>query len=101
MIDRLTDPQIEDALDALSGWKHLKPKSALHKSFKLKDFKTAWSFMDKIAQIAENMDHHPEWSNIYNRVEITLTTHDAKGITKKDTDMAIKIEKTLKTFTDS
>ena len=88
MIDRLSDPQIEKSLQTLTGWDRKENKHAIHQSFKFKDFKEAWDFMSKIAQLAEEMDHHPEWSNIYNRVDITLTTHDAKGISERDIKMA-------------
>ena len=92
MIDKLSDPQIEKELQALDGWKHHESKPAIHKTFKFKNFNEAWGFMSRIALIAEKMDHHPEWSNTYNRVEITLTTHDAKGISQRDIDMAGTIE---------
>lgn len=95
MIDRLSDPQIQQALEKLNGWKQQDNRSAIHKTFKFKNFETAWSFMNTIAETAESMDHHPEWSNVYNRVEITLTTHDAGGITCKDIELAQKIEETL------
>jgi len=92
MIDRLSDPQIETALSDLNGWKRHSSKHAIIKSFKFKDFNQAWAFMSRIALTAEKMDHHPEWSNIYNRVEILLTTHDADGISEKDITMAKIIE---------
>ena len=77
MIDRLNDPQIEKSLKSLNGWSKSAHRHAIEKAFKFKDFTAAWSFMNQIAKIAEDMDHHPEWSNIYNRVNIVLTTHDA------------------------
>ena len=99
MIDRLTDPQIQTALADLDGWTHNKNKNALEKSFKFKNFTKAWKFMNSVAKIAEDMDHHPEWSNIYNRVNIALTTHDANGISERDTKTAKAIEEILqKTF---
>jgi len=92
MIDQLSDPQIKDSLETLDGWQRSDARHAIQKSFKFKTFQAAWKFMSHIAQHAEEIDHHPEWSNIYNRVDILLTTHDAKGISQRDIDMARKIE---------
>ena len=93
MIDRLSDPQIENFLKPLNGWQRHKTRHAIIKSFKFKDFDAAWDFMSQIAIIAKNMDHHPEWSNIYNNVEILLTTHDAGGISQRDIETAKAIDK--------
>ena len=73
------------------SWKE--ENNTLNQSFKFKDFIEAWSFMTKVAMVAEKMNHHPEWSNVYNTVNITLTTHD-KGntITDKDRELAKKID---------
>jgi 4a-hydroxytetrahydrobiopterin dehydratase len=69
-------------------------KSALVKEFKFKDFVSAWGFMNKVALLAEKMDHHPDWSNVYNKVSIRLTTHDAGNkITDKDRKLAEEIDK--------
>lgn len=75
----------------MTNWKE--ENNSLKRSFKFKDFIEAWSFMTKVAMTAEKMNHHPEWSNVYNKVEITLTTHD-KGntITDKDRELAKKID---------
>ncbi len=87
------DPQaIQSALKSLDGWALADDRQALFKSFKFKDFNSAWGFMGRIALLAEKMDHHPEWFNVYNRVDITLTTHDAGGISERDIKMATKIE---------
>lgn len=87
------DPQsVDEALKTLNGWSKADDKDALYKTFKFKDFNAAWAFMSRIALLAEKMDHHPEWSNVYNRVEITLTTHDAGGISERDIAMAHKID---------
>lgn len=92
MIDRLSDPQLNQALLDLEGWKIVQNRkndqNAIEKSFKFKDFNAAWGFMTRIALLAEKMDHHPEWSNTYNRVNITLTTHDANGVSTRDIKMA-------------
>lgn len=93
MVDKLINPQLSEALAALEGWELRESKDAIHKKFKFRSFSEAWAFMTRIALLAEKMDHHPEWSNVYNRVEITLTTHDAGGITTRDTEMAAKINK--------
>ena len=93
MIDKLSDPQIETELKNLDGWKHDQSQNAITKTFKFKNFSQAWGFMSRIALIAEKMDHHPQWSNTYNSVEIALTTHDADGISSRDIKMASAIEK--------
>ncbi len=98
MVDRLKDPQIEDALKSLEGWTRAKNRHAIEKSFKFKNFSQAWGFMSRIALLAEKMDHHPEWSNIYNRVDITLTTHDASGVSERDIKMAEKIDTYFEKF---
>ena len=92
MVERISDPQIKEALQNLEGWQRHETKHAIQKSFKFKDFSEAWAFMSRIALIAEKMDHHPEWSNVYNKVDITLTTHDADGISERDVTMAKNIE---------
>lgn len=77
------------AVEALQGWQVADgARDAIVKTFKFADFKTAWGFMSSAALKAEQMDHHPEWFNVYNRVEVTLTTHDADGVTLKDTELA-------------
>jgi 4a-hydroxytetrahydrobiopterin dehydratase len=77
------------ALKALKGWKALgDERDAIQKSYKFADFKTAFAFMSGAALKAEQLDHHPEWFNVYNKVEVTLTTHDADGVTQKDLELA-------------
>ena len=76
-------------LDQLKGWENVAgDRDAISKTFKFKDFKTAFGFMSSCALKAEQMDHHPEWFNVYNRVEVTLTTHDADGVTALDVELA-------------
>lgn len=77
------------AVAQLEGWQ-VKPgdRDAIEKTFKFADFKTAFAFMSASALKAEQADHHPEWFNVYNRVEVTLTTHDADGVTARDLDLA-------------
>ena len=76
------------AIAQLSGWIETPGRDAITKSYKFADFNAAFGFMTRIALKADKMDHHPEWSNVYNRVEITLTTHDAGGVTEKDVALA-------------
>lgn len=78
-----------DELKALPGkWKLAEDGKAIHQTFKFKDFGEAWSFMTRVALLAEKMDHHPDWSNGYNKVEMTLSTHDAGGVTERDLALA-------------
>ena len=87
----LTPAEIKTALAALPGWTW--EKEALAKTFKFGSFREAMSFMTRVAFEAEAMDHHPDWTNIYNRVAIRLNTHDAGGkVTVKDTELARKIQ---------
>ena len=86
----LSEEQIEHHLDELNDWK-LKNKK-LSKVFEFSDFAQAFEFMSLVAIIAETMDHHPEWSNVYNKVEINLVTHSEGGITQLDIDLANKID---------
>lgn len=92
MADRtkLTPQEIERGLAELSGWSVQDGK--LHKEFRFRDFVQAFGFMSGVALIAEAMNHHPEWSNVYNRVVIDLTTHDAGGITGLDLEFARRVE---------
>jgi 4a-hydroxytetrahydrobiopterin dehydratase len=77
------------ALAKLSGWSAIEgDRDAIEKTFKFADFKTAFGFMSSCALKAEQMDHHPEWFNVYNRVEVILTTHDADGVTELDVELA-------------
>ena len=72
----------------VAGWSDMDGKDAITKTFTFADFNQAFGFMSRIALIAEKMDHHPEWFNVYNRVEVVLTTHDAGGVTELDVRMA-------------
>jgi len=76
------------ALAQLSGWSAAEGRDAIVKTFKFKDFNAAWGFMTRVAQAAEKLDHHPEWFNVYNRVEVLLATHDADGVTDLDVTLA-------------
>ena len=85
---RLSEPERAEALAALPGWAHDKERDALVREFAFEDFVTAFSFMSAVALLAEKADHHPEWSNVYGKVVVLLTTHDAGGLTSKDIDLA-------------
>ena len=77
------------ACDHLDGWQpHDGPRDAIEKTFMFADFKAAFAFMTACALAAEQADHHPEWFNVYNKVQVILTTHDADGVTQKDVDLA-------------
>lgn len=79
----------EAALARLSGWaKAPDERDAIRKTFKFKDFNAAFGFMARVALMAEKLDHHPEWSNVYNRVEVLLATHDVDGVSELDVRMA-------------
>ena len=91
MIEKLSESSVANKLSKLSEWQ-LKDEK-LFKKFQFSDFAEAFSFMTRVAIIAEKADHHPEWFNVYNRVEIYLTTHDANGISERDFSLAAKIDK--------
>ena len=93
MIAKLEGAARAAALKELAGWKEVGGRDAINKSFKFKDFSEAWGFMTRVALLAEQMDHHPEWSNVYNRVEITLSTHDCNGLSERDITLARAIGK--------
>ena len=92
-IPRLTDDERTAALTHLPGWALSADGLAITRAFRFADFSQAFAFMTRVALLAEKADHHPEWSNVYNRVEITLTTHDAGGLSKRDVAMAEAIDK--------
>lgn len=79
---------IESFLKKNKGWKKTKNRSALQKNFTFDDFNAAFGFMSRVALMAEKMNHHPEWFNVYNKVDVTLSTHDAGGITDLDLNLA-------------
>lgn len=78
----------QSALQALAGWREVEGRDAIVKTFVFSDFNTAFGFMTRVAIQADKADHHPEWFNVYNRVEITLTTHDANGLSERDVKLA-------------
>lgn len=92
MVEQLNPAEREDALDGLPDWDHDEARDAITRSFTFADFSEAFGFMSRVALLAEKADHHPEWSNVYNRVEILLTTHDAGGLSGRDIEMAQAID---------
>jgi len=91
-IARLTEAQREAALTALPAWTLRPDGLAISRDFKFTDFNAAFGFMARVALAAEKADHHPEWSNVYNKVHITLTTHDAGGLSARDVALAKVID---------
>lgn len=87
-IPKLTDAERETALAELPDWTLRADSLAIERKFEFRDFSEAFAFMTRVALLAEQADHHPEWSNVYNRVEIALTTHDAGGLSQRDLALA-------------
>jgi 4a-hydroxytetrahydrobiopterin dehydratase len=88
MRTKLTGPARAAALAKLKGWSEVSGRDAIAKKFVFKDFNEAFGFMSRAALVAEKMDHHPEWSNVYKTVDVTLSTHDAGGVTELDVKLA-------------
>ena len=89
MATRLTDEEREAALAPLVEWQIVEDREAITRSYKFKDFNEAFGWMTRVAMVAEKMDYHPEWANVYNSVKVTLSTHDAGGLTQLDINLAI------------
>ncbi|MBN8808950.1 MAG: 4a-hydroxytetrahydrobiopterin dehydratase [Sphingomonas sp.] len=92
MVDQLSEEERAAALDELDDWDFDEGRDAIGRSFTFADFSEAFAFMTRVALLAEKADHHPEWSNVWNRVDITLTTHDAGGLSHRDVAMAEAID---------
>lgn len=88
MSGRLEGAARNDALAGLDGWAELPDRDAIAKSYRFRDFNAAFAFMTRVALMAEKMDHHPEWFNVYNKVDVVLSTHDAGGLTTRDVELA-------------
>jgi 4a-hydroxytetrahydrobiopterin dehydratase len=88
MAQKLTAEARKDALQKLAGWSEVPGRDAITKKYTFKDFNEAFGFMARAALVAEKMDHHPEWFNVYKTVEVTLATHDAGGVTALDVKLA-------------
>ena len=88
MAQKLTGDARKAALGKLAGWSEVKGRDAISKKFVFADFNAAFGFMTRAALVAEKLDHHPEWFNVYKTVEVTLSTHDAGGVTERDIELA-------------
>jgi 4a-hydroxytetrahydrobiopterin dehydratase len=93
MPQKLTGPARADALRKLAGWSEVSGRDAITKKFVFQDFNQAFGFMARVALVAEKMDHHPEWSNVYKTVDVTLATHDAGGLTELDVKLAAEMDR--------
>jgi 4a-hydroxytetrahydrobiopterin dehydratase len=92
MVERLTEAERAGLATTLPAWRLMEGRDAIARSFRFKDFSEAWGFMSRVALLAEAQDHHPEWSNVWNRVDIVLTTHDAGGLSARDIRLARAID---------
>ena len=93
MADKLAPDDLDASLEKLDGWTRVEGREAIAKTFEFKNFNRAFGFMSRAALMAERMDHHPEWFNVYNKVEVTLATHSAGGVTDLDVRMAEFMER--------
>jgi 4a-hydroxytetrahydrobiopterin dehydratase len=98
---KLDPKERKEALATLTGWRELAERDAIRKVFTFKTFSEAFAFMMRTALKAEQLDHHPEWSNVYNKVDVTLTTHDANGLTERDISLARSMDEFAKAFATS
>lgn len=92
MVQKLDDAARAGLAAALPEWRLAEGRDAIIRSFRFRDFSEAWGFMARVALLAEAQDHHPEWSNVWNRVEILLSTHDADGLSERDVRLATAID---------
>ena len=92
-MEKLSASARTSALAKLAGWHEVANRDAITKKFVFKDFNQAFGFMARVALVAEKLDHHPEWSNVYKNVEVTLSTHDAGGLTDLDVKLAHAMDK--------
>jgi len=92
MAEKLSPAARAKALEGLPEWTEVAGRDAIQRTYTFKDFKDAWGFMSKVAKVADEMDHHPEWYNVYNKVDVTLSTHDAGGLTELDVTLARKMD---------
>lgn len=93
MRDKLSGEARRTALATLPQWDEVPGRDAIRRKFVFKDFNAAFGFMTRVALIAEKLDHHPEWFNVYNNVEVTLATHDAGGLTELDVRLAREMDR--------
>jgi 4a-hydroxytetrahydrobiopterin dehydratase len=92
MVERLVGAKRKEAIAELRGWAEVEDRDAIRKTFHFGTFSEAWAFMSRVALLAEKMDHHPEWFNVYNRVEILLATHDVEGLSERDVKLAHAVD---------
>ena len=92
MVEKLNATERAGLAATLPAWQLVEGRDAITRSFRFKDFSEAWGFMARVALLAEAQDHHPEWFNVWNRVEITLSTHDAGGLSARDVRLAKAID---------
>lgn len=92
MSERLQGAARIKALQELSGWSDSTGRDAITKTYRFKNFRKAFAFMSEVALVAEKLDHHPEWTNVYGKVEVTLSTHEAQGLTALDVTLARKMD---------
>lgn len=95
MVEKLGPAERAALAQDLPAWSLVEGRDAITRSFRFRDFTEAWGFLSRVALLAEKHDHHPEWSNVWNRVEITLSTHDAGGLTRRDVALAKAIDALL------
>lgn len=88
----LSDAERKTALAELTAWRPVEGRDAITRTIRFKDFSAAWGFMNRVALVAEAMNHHPEWFNVWNRVDIVLSTHDAGGLTSLDIALARRVD---------
>ena len=98
---RLEARERDEALALMPGWTWDEGRDAIRRSFRFRDFSEAFAFMTRVAMAAEQADHHPEWGNVWNRVDILLTTHDANGLTQKDLALAKRIDEFAASLAES
>ena len=96
MVDKLDEAGRAALARDLPGWAMVAGRDAISRTFRFADFSEAWGFMARVALLAQQHDHHPEWSNVWNRVEITLSTHDAGGLSARDVALAKAIDTLLR-----
>jgi len=96
MIAKLTAAERLQAMKELAEWRAVDGRDAMQRSFKFANFSEAWGFMSRVALLAEAQDHHPEWFNVYNRVDITLSTHDCGGLSARDVKLAKAVDAVAK-----
>jgi 4a-hydroxytetrahydrobiopterin dehydratase len=92
MIQKLSSEERAAQIARLRGWQTVSERDAIQRRFEFADFNEAFGFMTRVAIKAQEMDHHPEWFNVYNKVDITLATHEAQGVTARDIEMALFID---------